>query len=338
VSDASIVSTANNRFAMPRVGQWIDIVCIPTEAGTHFSGQCKAPGALVHGGGLGSKLLKIGYNVAVHEHVLTDGVVDQAASWKPSAKINGVRNEKNTLDIMTDVHRYLLQRPQISRDRFPIVLGGDCSITPAVFSAFKDKDNSRKRVGLLYFDGDADLTLPSQTNAEGSSAIIDSMTISHLTGREGGLPSMSQFRSPDGSPLVNPDNIVLFGFDPLQPATEHWIYLVENQFKVFTRPTVRSDPAGYAKKALEWLSARADIIYVHFDVDVIDSGEFPLANYPHYAGLMFDEAMAALKVFLGNEKVKGLTVTEVNPNNDPSGQMVQRLVDGIVDAMDGRPS
>jgi arginase len=322
---------------MPRIGQWVDILFVPTEAGTHFSGQCKAPGALVNGGGLKSKLLKIGYNVIMHEDVLTDDVATVAAPWKPSQKINGVRNEKSTLDVMVDVHQYLLRKSHIYRENFPIVLGGDCSITPAVFAAFKNKDNSRKRVGLLYFDGDADLTLPSQTNAEGSSAIIDSMTISHLTGREGGLPSMAQFRSPDGSPLVDPDNIVLFGFDPLQPSTEHWIYLVENQFKVYTRPTVRSDPASYAKKALEWLSARVDIIYVHFDVDVIDSGEFPLANYPHYAGLMFDEAMAALKVFLASDRVKGLTVTEVNPNNDPSGQMVERLVDGIVDAMDGRP-
>lgn len=72
------------------------------------------------------------------------------------------------------------------------------------------------------------------------------------------------------------------------------------------------------------------MVYVHFDCDVIDSGEFPLANYPHYAGLTFETAMDALGVFLADTCVRGLTVTEVNPNNDPSGVMVTRLVDGVV--------
>jgi arginase len=108
------------------------------------------------------------------------------------------------------------------------------------------------------------------------------------------------------------------------------VYMLENGFKAFTRPTVRKDPVGTARKALEWLEARVDVIFLHFDVDVIDSGEFPLANFPHYAGLKVDEALNAVKIFLESEKLKGMVLTEVNPNNDPDGSMVHKLVDGIV--------
>ena len=147
---------------------------------------------------------------------------------------------------------------------------------------------------------------------------------------------MKAFSRPDGSPLITPNNIVLFGFDPLQPAVEHWVYLLEKGFKAFTRPTVRTDPVGCAKKALAWLREMVDVVYVHFDVDVIDSGEFPLANYPHYAGLAVTETMNVLHEVLASDIVRGLTLTEINPNNDPDGRMVRTIVDGVVEGMKRR--
>lgn len=144
---------------------------------------------------------------------------------------------------------------------------------------------------------------------------------------------MRAFARPDGSPLVNPDNIVFFGFDPLQPATEHWIYLLENGYKAFSQPTVQADPVGCVTQAIHWLGERVDVIFVHFDVDVIDSGQFPLANYPHYKGLSIDQSMAVLDQALNAPKVNSLPITEVNPNNDADGRMIQQIVDGVVHGM-----
>ena len=45
------------------------------------------------------------------------------------------------------------------------------------------------RFGLLYFDGDADLTIPTTAGAEGMTEALDSMAVTHLTQREGGLHS-----------------------------------------------------------------------------------------------------------------------------------------------------
>lgn len=315
-------------------GEHVKIIPVPTEAGTHFAGQSKAPEALVKTGGLVEKLQSAGYNVSSYDRLLSDAQFTAAAPWSPSKKENGVRNETKTIAVLERIKAHLPSA--LDEHAFPIVLGGDCSITPAVVSSLASILSPGQKFGLLYIDGDADLTLPAQTEADGSTAIMDSMCITHLTGRPGGLASMRAFARPDGSPLIDPQNIVLFGFDPLQPSAEHWTYLLENGFKAFTQPTVQSDPIGCAKAALAWLSQMVDTIFVHFDVDVIDSGQFPLANYPHYNGLGIDQAMSVLDQVLSAPNVRSLTITEVNPNNDPDGAMVRRVVDGVVHGMTRR--
>ncbi|KAF3941551.1 Arginase-1 [Dactylella cylindrospora] len=321
----------------------IDVLGVPTEAGTHFAGQSKAPAAILSAG-LPDSLSSIGYKVNVDENIFLDSYSVQRL-WQPSPKINGVRNEANTIAVMQAITDKLANIDINSR--FPLIIGGDCSITPAILTGLlrgasrtpNDPDTPPK-LGIIYFDGDADLTLPSQAMADGGTGILDSMVMTHLTQRSGALSSMAHFARPDGGPLANPNNIVLFGFDPEQLAQEHWVYLLENQYKCFTRDTVQKSPVASAQAAIDYLtkSDQVDCIFLHFDVDVIDSGMFPLANYPHYKGLGVDEAVECLRLFSSCENVVGMVVTEANPNNDPSGEMVRRLVQELLGGFTARLS
>ena len=75
-------------------------------------------------------------------------------------------------------------------------------------------------------------------------------------------------------------------------------------------------------------------VVVHFDVDVVDTGDLPLANFPHFnQGLTLADAVACLEVFCGSGKLGGVVVTEVNPDHDPDGTQLGRLVDGLVAAL-----
>ena len=213
---------------------------------------------------------------------------------------------------------------------YPLILGGDRSITPAALAAIVIRQKLSTRFGVIYFDGDVGLTLPLETAADGSSATLESMTLTHLTQRDGGLESMTTFVRRDGSALVTNDNVVVFGFDPLRPCPGHWVYLADNGFKTFSRPTVQKQPQESAKAALAWLMDRVDVIYLQFDVDAIDSGTFPLASYPHYGGIQHKEVFQALQCFLRSPIVRGMILTGVNPNNGPTGNMTAQLVDNIV--------
>lgn len=289
---------------------------------------------MVEGAGLPTKLEKHGYKVSVVESMFGSNAELQAtAAWKPSQQVNGVRNEEHTLAVLKHIKSALSSKDLVDITKtFPLFIGGDCSITPGIVSALYQVYQPDTKIGLIYFDGDVDLTIPGDAQAQvDGSGMFDSMVLTHLTLREGYLPSMGEFTSRSGGPLIDPSNIVIYGFDPTQPQLEHWCYMLDSGFKAFTRPTVRRDPIGTAKKAVEWLEKQVDIIFLHFDVDVIDSSEFPLGNFPHYAGLTASEALDAAKVFLQSKKLRGMVVTEVNPNNDPDGSMVRTLVDGLVE-------
>ena len=43
--------------------------------------------------------------------------------------------------------------------------------------------------------------------------------------------------------------------------------------------------------------------------------------------------MDALREILSSDIVRGLTLTEINPNNDPDGWMVRQLVEAVVEGM-----
>jgi arginase len=92
-------------------------------------------------------------------------------------------------------------------------------------------------------------------------------------------------------------------------------------------------PVELAEEARARLEQRARAIAVHFDVDVMDSAEIPLADWPHYDALSFGDAMRCLSVFVGSPKLAALGVTEINPDHDPDGLLVRQFIDAFAGAM-----
>ena len=92
-------------------------------------------------------------------------------------------------------------------------------------------------------------------------------------------------------------------------------------------------PVELAAEARARLEERARAIAVHFDVDVMDSAEIPLADWPHYDALSFGDAMRCLRVFVGSPKLAALVVTEINPDHEPDGLLVLQFVDAFAGAL-----
>ena len=94
-----------------------------------------------------------------------------------------------------------------------------------------------------------------------------------------------------------------------------------------------ASPVETARRALSAVGPAGPLL-VHFDVDVIDSGELPLANFPHYdSGVTAAAAFACLRELCQAGAPSGLVLTEVNPTHDPSGDLLSRYIDGVIGAL-----
>lgn len=293
----------------------IGLIGVPSSAGAHGVGQEKAPQALRRAG-LVTGMEKSGIEV------IDFGDLPLALYQPRSAN----RKQQNLLRVV-DVGRRVADRVDevLQQHLTPVVIGGDCTITLGVLAGYL---RHVENLGLLYFDGDIDLTTPATTH----SGILDSMGMAHMIGE--GADALSHIGS--RFPLMPEDHIVLFGFDPLEVQPWQWEALEQRQMVCFPVTSFNGQPTEGARNALRQLEQRADVMLVHFDVDSIDSADFPLADFPHHnEGQSLSEAFACLSVFCSSPKCGGLVLTEVNPDHDVDGSMLSTLTQLLVKTLTG---
>ena len=289
-------------------GRWVSIVGVPTSAGSHNPGQEKAPAAW-RAAGLVDGLRAAGLDVEDRGDL-------PAAPFRPAEPTDGLRDLER---VVTVARRVAGEVAAIRADgRLPLVLGGDCTITLGALEGFGEG-------GLVYFDGDADLGTPERSD----SAVADTMGMTHMLG--GGSPRLARLRA--RVPLLPPGQAQLDAIDPAELDTAQWTELASRHPYAAPAPAVRADPAGQARRARAYLERRTGAYLVHLDVDVLHTGLFPLANFPHFAGLTLDQARAALTEFTSGEKFGGLVITEVNPDHDPDGELLRTLAKVVTGAL-----
>ena len=129
---------------MPR---GIGLIGVPSSAGAHGPGQEKAPSALRKAGLVGA-LRETGLDLEdLGDLPVTRFQTDQANRKRQSeARVGKVARQ--VADAVASA---------VDRDLIPLVLGGDCTITLGVVAGLLRRHDD---LGLIYFDGDADLTTP----------------------------------------------------------------------------------------------------------------------------------------------------------------------------------
>jgi arginase len=311
----------------------IAVTYVPADVGSIIPGKSKAPQAF-RDVGIIDKLRDAGVS-SITEHY----AIDEPITYAPTKfLLGGVRNEDLNVSVCQSVKESLTKSLSLSATEppFQLVLGGECCMLPAILSAFWQQSRGQ-RIGLIYIDADTDLSSPIDS---GTTGIFAGMNMTHLVQSAGSLESMKQFSRPNGDPVCDASNMVLFGTNMSSSGNkrEHFAYLFDNNFKVVSSLSVSKEPERRATEALTYLEDQVDVIFIHLDVDSIDPQLFPLANVPNFTGIAFEQMMRALRIFLASAKVGGLAIAEVNPDHDPGLAMVERLTTEVVDKLAARPA
>ena len=298
------------------MSDWV-VIGVPTSAGAHHAGQERAPAALRKAGLI--KALR-----AAGESVKDAGDLPGAV-FAADHQATGPRNLDAVVRVAGEVADAVAT--QLQTGRLPLVIGGDCTITLGVIAGFRRRHPD---VGLIYVDGDADL---EGTPGSDGSGILDSTGVAHLLGH--GTPELAGLAGP--APLLEPARLALVGGDPRETNDAGRRFLADSGVSFQEGPALTADPAGAAARALAAIAPASGPLVVHFDVDTVDSGDLPLANYPHYgSGVLLAQAVTCLQVLRAAPAFAGLVLTEVNPTHDPAGGQLARYVDAIVATIAGQ--
>ncbi|MFD3943097.1 arginase family protein [Streptomyces sp. NPDC058579] len=205
----------------------------------------------------------------------------------------------------------------LDRGRFPLVLGGDCSILLGNLLALR----RRGRYGLLFLDGHTDFYQPE---AEPSGEVA-SMELAIATGRGPKLLADLEGRGP----LVRDEDVVAFGFrDADESAADGMQPLPAGLYALDLDDVRAAGAADAARGAVERLTGGAvEGYWVHLDVDVLDDAIMPAVDYRQAGGLSWAELEDVLTAALSDDHAVGFDVTIFNPRLDPTGTLTDRLTE-----------
>jgi arginase len=211
--------------------------------------------------------------------------------------------------------------PQVQAGKFPIVLGGDCSILLGAMLALQRIG----RYGLFFLDGHADFYQP-EAELHGE---VASMELALVSGRGPELlTNIEGFR-----PLMRDQEIVVFAFrDADQAANEGSQDIRASAIHTYDLHQARTpNVVTVVTQALEPLQ-REELagFWIHLDADVLHDEVMPAVDYRIPDGLQFDELSAVLGLLIKTGRAVGMTITIFNPMLDADGTLAQRFVDSIV--------
>ena len=209
--------------------------------------------------------------------------------------------------------------------RYPIVLGGDCSIVIGNLLALRRLG----RYGLFFIDGHADFYQP-EASLTGEVADMD---LAIVSGRGPDiLTNINNFK-----PLVRDQDIILFGYrDREQAASFGSQDVLNTDINSFDLTYVKElGITTAASLAVKKLLQQDELLgfWIHIDADVLDDSIMPAVDYRLNGGLSFCELSELLKIIVASGRSVGMDVTIFNPNFDSDGSIAHRFVSSLLEGL-----
>ena len=187
--------------------------------------------------------------------------------------------KKNIIDALKQIEN--INKLLLDKKKFPLVLGGEHSLTPGAIRPFVKKFG---KICLLHFDAHADLRNSYNNNKFSHASAIRRC-------------------------LDNPNvSVVSFGIRNISSGEMSFLKKNKKRIKIF-----------WAKDKLKWnLSKLKKIIrnkkvYLTFDVDGLDSSIMPATGTPEPGGLFWDETIKIIKIAAQFSEVVGADINELSP-------------------------
>ena len=209
-------------------------------------------------------------------------------------------------DCVSDRITPILKQP----GQIPFLIGCDCSVVVATAQALARA--STPEVHVLYVDGDFDDAAPEAGRSQ-SAASCAVWLLTHD----------SPFWS---GPVLRPSQVSVIGWG--KPSRSQ-----RPEVGSISRADVqRLGPREAAKQALQNIPSSAAIL-LHFDIDVLQQAEMPVAYFPRPEGLKMTEAADLLGVLMKDPRVGAIEISEYASLRDLDRSYVDKLVKLVTESL-----
>lgn len=248
----------------------------------------------------------------------------------PSSPYNHSRDEETKLLNAEAIKEYSLKlaeavKRQLHKNKFPIVIGGDCSILIGNLLALRRLG----RYGLFFIDGHSDFYLPEESPT-GEVADMDLAIVSGY-GPEI-LSNLDHLK-----PLVKEQDIVVFGYRDSAQSAQYGCQDIKKTTMINAVELVDVKKLGLKNTASlgiqTLLKNELSGFWIHLDADVLDDSIMPAVDYRLPDGITFPELSNLLKLLLLSKKAVGISVTIFNPTLDKDGSITRNFVSSIVEGL-----
>lgn len=216
----------------------------------------------------------------------------------------------------------------VARGEFPLVLGGDHSLSMgSVAGAVTAMARQGRTLGLLWLDAHADINTPDSS----TSGNVHGMPVAHLLGE--GDATLAALAVP--APAVQPSRMAYIGLRDLDPPER--LAIRRHGILAFTMRDIdeRGLPA-VMREAIAHVSRDTDGIYLSCDADWIDPSEAPGVGTPVPGGATYREAHLAMELLADTGRLVGMDLVEINPVLDRANRTAELAVELIASALGRR--
>lgn len=259
--------------------------------------------------GLSNGLSSIGYSVHDHGDLIPLGI---------GMSKNSLRNYEQVVDVERKL--YDLVSTLLKDGEFPVILGGDHSISSGSISAVAKHYEAEGPIGVIWLDAHGDW------NDEDSSP-------------SGNMHGMS-FSSICG---YGPNCMVDFGQKPAYVPVKHCVQIGGRDFDPKERTRMKNagvtvfsihdiDRSGMGlviQRAIEIAGKGTAGIHLSFDIDVITPEAAPGTGTQVHSGLTVREAFLAVESLAASGLLLGMDMVEVNPildERNKTGLLASELI------------
>ena len=278
-------------------------------------GTAAGPEALLRAG-LTNWLREKGHDVAGPFHVKLSACEEAASgAWNKLGFANA--------------HLARLVSDAVRNRAFPLILESNCYAAIGVWAGLQmSAGKASQRLAMVWIDAHGDCNTPETT----LSGMLSGMPVAIAIGL-----CLDRFRKQSGlyAPIDQRDTVMVCvrANDPLEQE-------LIDQLEIEMVPVL--DIKGDCRKlraAMDRLSRTVDLIYVHFDVDALDETEVASMWLTAPDGPTARELAAAMEIVMAYPKIAAFGVSDINPERDVEGQMVQAaltVIKGGIAALPGK--